>query len=79
MVNFLILCFTFVRQNPVPWRWSCDEIFWNAEASQVEQIFDHLSLDVTIQLRGRVKTAEENNIKFIDGTVEVNQIQMSVL
>ena len=69
----------YLRQNLVPWRWSCDEIFWNAEASQVEQIFDHLSLDVAIQLRGRVKTAEENNIKFIDGTVEVNQIQVSVL
>ena len=57
MVNFLVWCFTFVRQNLVPRRWSCDEIFWNAEARQVEQIFDHLSLDVMIQLRGRVKTA----------------------
>ena len=44
-----------------PWSWSCDQVFWNAKPSEIEQVLDHLTLDVTIQLRCGMKTVEKIN------------------
>lgn len=35
----------------------CDNIFRDLKSCNVEEILDHLPLDVLVKLRGRVKTA----------------------
>ena len=59
----VIPSFAFSLQNNVskPGCRRSDDVFWDLKSRDVEQILDHLALDVFVQLRSRVETAEERN------------------